>query len=524
MGLGAAPNGTFNYLFPQLQNNAANLLPTSPITRRQLIELGRTMQEPATEQDNPAGDAAIPAIYTYLGQFVDHDLTAGSGGPLVPQDLVGQENLQPLALQDIPILVNGRKPGFDLDSVYAKPAERAQKSDATIKSPTGPKMRIGRTSDASQGNPDAVPFARPAGKSDLHDLPRKPLNKAAPDIDREALIGDARNDENTIISQTHVAFLLAHNRLIDQGKTFATAKKTLTQHYQFIVIHDFLKRVADPTIVDTILTGGNKLFNPDPTRRPIPLEFAVAAYRFGHSMVRGAYNFNLNFNTSGAPGTVPATLQLLFAFTALSGDLPNLGNPAADFPTLPDNWIIEWERFDEARPGFNKARKIDTRLVEPLFTLPDVTGNPIAGDAGRLAVRNLLRGYLMRLPTGQAAVRALNSTLGAGSSIPTLTPSQLESGATTAEKQALSAGGFLARTPLWYYILAEACVLGNGERLGPLGSHIVAEVIIGLIRLSPSSILPPRRKTPWKPTLPSASPGIFSLFDLLAFAGVLNRP
>jgi hypothetical protein len=49
----------------------------------------------------------------------------------------------------------------------------------------------------------------------------------------------------------------------------------------------------------------------------MPLEFSVAGYRFGHSMVRGNYDFNLNFNRSGQP----TTLDFLFTFTALSGGL-----------------------------------------------------------------------------------------------------------------------------------------------------------------------------------------------------------
>ena len=84
----------------------------------------------------------------------------------------------------------------------------------------------------------------------------------------------------------------------------------------------------------------------------------------------------------------------------------------------------------------------------------------------------------------------------------------------------LEDGGFLQRTPLWYYILAEAAVLGGSQHLGPVGSTIVAEVLVGLVRRSPDSILDP--KSDWEPNLPSARPGTFRLPDLLRFAGVLT--
>src|ERR687893_515469 len=194
---------------------------------------------------------------------------------------------------------------------------------------------------------------RPPGKDDFNDLPREGRS-SDPERDRAARIGDARNDENTIIAQLHVAFLRAHNQLVEQGQKFGGASRTLRQHYQHIVLHDFLKRIVDPQIVDETI-GQNRVY--DPTNQSfMPLEFSVAAYRIGHSMVRAAYNFNLNFNLSGDPDAIPATLELLFTFSALSGQLGN-------FDTLPDNWIIEWENIIGDGPGVNKARRIDPNLA-----------------------------------------------------------------------------------------------------------------------------------------------------------------
>jgi hypothetical protein len=204
---------------------------------------------------------------------------------------------------------------------------------------------------------------------------------------------------------------------VDQGNSFRKAKRILRQHYQHIVIHDFLKeQIADKQIVEDTIQNGSRVYDPDDDDFFLPLEFSVAAYRFGHSMVRGGYNFNLNFNFSNEPGpngfTVRATFDLLFTFTALSGQL-------GEFDTLPENWIIEWENFFEGGQFSNPARRIDTKLVDPLQKLRDETGQQLVDSptdtegriSASLAVRNLLRGYLLRMPTGQAVAARFRRSL-----------------------------------------------------------------------------------------------------------------
>src|ERR671917_185273 len=381
---------SFDFLFPELQDDPENLLPVARKTRDDLVALGQAMSSVA------GGDADFSAAYTYLGQFVDHDITletsSATGSQLVDPDL------RPLPLARIrQETQNLRTGGLDLDSVYGLPAPR-----------DGEKMRVGGVSEIG---------GRPPGKDDDNDLPREGRSV---DVvhDRAALTGDPRNDENLIIAQLHLAFLRAHNELVDQGNSFRKARRLLRQHYQHIVLHDFLKkRVADEQIVQDTIENGNRLYDPADEDFFMPLEFSVAGYRFGHSLVRGNYDFNLNFNRSGQPGTTPATLDLLFTFTALSGGL-GFG-PGTD--TLPENWIIEWENFFPGGQFFNRARRIDTKLVEPLDHLRIVTGQEEGGLAARLAVRNLLRGYLLRMPTGQAVARALRKKLQGVRDVPVLT-------------------------------------------------------------------------------------------------------
>ena len=490
----------FDFLFPELQNDPDNLLPVAQATRDNLILLGQTMRD--TDPSSAAGDSNIPAGYTYLGQFIDHDITLETVSADLPALL--DPGLTPLPLEEIKEDIrNIRTATLDLDSVYGFPAPRS-----------GDKMKVGKVSEL---NGDAKPLLRPPNKGDRNDVMREPRVNNNPAHDRAALIGDPRNDENTIISQLQVAFLRAHNELVERGKSFKEARKILRRHYQHIVLHDFLKRVADPAIVDDTITNGNRVFEPTEDSFFMPLEYAVAAYRFGHSMVRADYDFNLNFNRSGEPGTFPATLGLLFTFTALSGQIGDEVGAGTD--TLPENWIIEWHNFVDAGRPFNKARGLDTKLVEPLFHLRNIQGVEEPGDGARLAVRNLLRGYLLRMPTGQAVAGSLKQTFSGVRNIPVLTAQQLVQGAASPEQaQVLQDSGFSERTPLWYYVLAEAAILGNGQRLGPVGSTILAEVLVGLARHSDSSILSVPN---WKPNLPSQSPGSFTLADLLRFAKVL---
>lgn len=330
------------------------------------------------------------------------------------------------------------------------------------------------------------PILRPEKKSKLNDLPRTARN-IDPQLDRAAEIGDPRNDENIIVAQLHTAFLKAHNTFIDTGLSFDEAKKEIILRYQSVVLDDFLSRVCDPEVHQKVLTEGpSHWIIEKPDDLFMPVEFAYAAYRFGHSMVRTNYNYNLNFENTG--------LDTLFTFTALSGQIGGGVVNQDGFDTVPDNWIIQWERLIELPSSLavQNAHPIDTQLTNFLFNLRDTFGNPQGqGDSAEvtelapiLAKRNLLRGFLVGLPTGQAMAKKFG--------IPPLQGQELVDALPTVElKQAIIP--FKEKTPLWFYILAEAGNVSEGapagKHLGKVGSTILMETFHNLIKHSPISIL-----------------------------------
>jgi hypothetical protein len=212
--------------------------------------------------------------------------------------------------------------------------------------------------------------------------------------------------------------------------------------------------------------------------------------------------------------TPPADFSLIFGFTGLSGQIigdlaPNPPTGPLPVPVLPSNWIIDWRRFydldtPEGTPDFtlNHARKLDPFLVPELHTLP--------GGGGNLAFRNMKRGVNLGLPSGQDVAKAMRVKN-------PLTPEEIASGP---DGQVAKKQGLHKETPLWYYILKEAQVRHNGERLGPVGSILVSEVFVGLIHGDTKSFLWQAKN--WKPTLPAAKPGTFLMTDLLRLVDDIN--
>lgn len=469
--------GMFGRMFPNLEPLAVDDGP--------LQELADAMKD--ASPDDPAGDnTAIPAGFTYLGQFVDHDITL---------DLTsfGDKEADPTAVE------NFRTPALDLDSVYGLGPDGSRQlyarnpGEANGKTP-GPKLLIGKTISVPFGGVTSTP---------RNDLPRSP--------EGFALIGDHRNDENLVVAQTHLAMLKFHNKVCDQlaasgvpaGEIFAQARQIVTWHYQWMVLHDFVERITEKGIVARILEQGRRFYRFKKTPY-MPVEFSAAAYRLGHSMVREVYSHNRIFTS--------AALDLLFKFTGLSGGIigdlaPNPVQPPLPLPVLSSNWIIDWRRFHEVLatnpPNVprNPSRKLDPFLIPQLHKLP--------GDGSSLPFRNLKRGVLLGLPSGQDVAKAMKIKN-------PLTPAEIAKGTDGAVAKQ---HGLHEHTPLWYYILKEAEVFSQGRTLGPVGGRIVTEVFIGLLLADPTCFL--NIDPNWKPVahrFGCVKKGKFTMADLVTFA------
>jgi hypothetical protein len=324
--------------------------------------------EPGGEtEDDPEENRGIPAAYTYLGQFADHDLTFDPTSQL--RATLSKKQLQ--------ALVDFRTPRFDLDNLYGRgPDEQPYMYERDRV-----RMLLGEPMSGHPFDPGA------------HDLPRGP--------NRRALIGDPRNDENRIVAQLHAIFLRFHNKVAHHrgGKdaSFQDVREQVRWHYQWVLVNDFLRTILEEKTYRSVFPNS---YTAEPAIPGLengielmPVEFSVAAYRFGHSMIRPQYRLN------------PAIRRPIFSGS--TGDDADLGG----FRPIPADWAIDWQLFVdlEHRAGPAAAGKpqlsykIDTSLVHPLGNLP----RRIAVDPSGLALRNLERGATFQLPSGQEVARAL---------------------------------------------------------------------------------------------------------------------
>ena len=493
-------NGSENGARPAIAAVASAASPPFRFSRMGPSGAGKQLGEGARKRLGEAmaraggGNSQIPAGFTYLGQFIDHDLTFDK------TDVMLGTNVTPAQL------LQARSPSLDLDSLYG--AGPQDPGSAKFYEADGLHLKMGKTTGPTKNG---------------FDLPRGAGNTVAKK--RKAIIPDPRNDENLAVAQTHLAMIRFHNRVVDTqlggvpaAQKFDKAREIVTKHYQWMIRTDYLTRIAKKAVVNNVFNQGRKAFEvgADPTAVPtMPIEFSIAGFRLGHAMVRANYNWNKIFDNGAG------SLEFLFIFSATGGDL-------GGDTRLASIWIADFRRlydFGEAnKPGlevpaskFNRAMRIDTRIVDPLQHLPPQTvglpGNTGFNDVRRnLAFRNLTRAKMVKLATGQQMATFLKNK---GVNLTKLTKAQIRDGNNGADLSGLTAAqreAVLKNTPLWFYVLREAEL--NGGKLSGVGARIVAETFHRAIEGSTHSIV---RDTAFTPSLgPNSS--TFRMVDLLLFA------
>lgn len=471
----SSPVGPFGRMFPDLPARQATGLPLA----EQFGLPGGTLDGGQTSdaRDNPE----LPAGFTFLGQFIDHNIT------LDAQSMLGQA-------ADVAALTDFRPPRLDLANLYG----------------SGPVVQPYLFDPASHQT-------RLALSADGADLARTDA--------QIALIGDPRNDENLLLAQTHLALIKFHNAIVDAlaaGKItdalgrelapqppdeppseqpgvpldqlldvdnyydtlLASAQQLVRWHYQWIIVHEYLPLVCDPAVVADVEQHGPRFFRPG-DHPFMPVEFSAAGFRaVGHPSIRSSYQVNAAFTGKIFPDDpdAPATPR-----TDLRGgpvDPAHAVDFSFFFRTDPARQPQLAKRFDAT---------LNTQLLDlPVSAVPGAKQGALARPVASLAVRNLLRSETLGLPSGQAVASKLG--------LVPLSDTQL---------------GSEGPIYLWYYLLKEAELLGGSVHMGPAGSRIVAETLIGLLDADPGSY---RSAFPaWRPTLSQGA--TFTIADLLRFAG-----
>ena len=410
---GAFTPGTYARMFPELPSFEADEAFLHALGRAGGLCDGGDLDDPAES----LGETA--AGWPVFGQFAAHDITADRSAL--------RSHADGAALQ------NARSPQLNLECLYG---------------------------DGPVGHPFLYQRNDPA---------KFVLGPDGTDLQRNAegiaVIGDPRNDSHTLVAQMHLAMLKIHNSFVDEARrrqvahdrVFEEAARQLRWHYQWCVLHEFLPALVGEALAGEVLDEGPQWFRPADGAF-IPLEFADAAYRYGHCQIRHRYLLNRE--------TKPVAV-----FPDLLG-----------FQKIPRERAVDWSLFFDApgRRTAQRSKKIDGKLVQSLIQLPvAITGECEIDAYHSLAVRDLQRGQGVGLPSGEAVARHLGAAL--------LTPQQI----------GVASTGWRAETPLWFYILREAAACTGGQHLGPVGGRIVAEVLTGLIDRDKESF---RQVSPeWRP-------------------------
>jgi hypothetical protein len=411
--------------------------------------------------------------YTYFGQFIAHDLT---------KDISSIDDLwrkEPEELQNL------QTPQLDLEVLYGAGPEHSPE----LYEDDGARLKLGRSENSNSS----------------FDI--------CTDVKGERVLADDRSAANLILRQMTAVFCRLHNFAVEQfradisgpGDLFQIARRQVQQQFHWLVCEDYLQSILDPIVYETVFVH----------RKPqiewrtfsIPIEFSVAAMRFGHAMVRPNYLFSFGHDML----------------------LQNILGRISERGPIDSERRIEWGFFFRgAGPGRTvHSRPIDTRMSPALHDLPaDLIGVVqiacphfrIAQNPSQLAIRTLLRGAALRLASGQSVARIFGEQI--------LTKEELTlncDGQSTEQGRILNQANFIDETPLWYYILKESEVRHNGNRLGAVGSHIVGETIHAALRNDPNSYLNKSHGKTLPPIweFPGGQRRIYGLSELFRVASLL---
>jgi Animal haem peroxidase len=526
--------------------------------------------------DNTGPDGAQPAGYTFLGQFIDHDVTRTTTALSALGELSRRAHSDAsvrakLAASGVTLgqlnhaIADAATPGsalsantgkLDLDSVYGVPNFAAL---TAISAPWFERQNAVYTGRFAMREVQAPTSPSAPTLIDGFDFERS--------ADGAAEIPDPRNSEHKMLSQVQNLFELAHNDCVDRalsgtgtpsqqqiGASFDDCHKKVLWTYQTIVATDFLPRISAEAVLNRVAPGALHAFVrgatpastlPDPadvhtflysckaglgngaTIR-IPHEFAVAVFRLGHSLVRDDYVLHDEVRDAGG-NVLTGQDRPIFA----GAGQPETAGLVGDNPLKPGD-VIDWSYFFDTNGQTQTAqptRPLDTLISDKLFSLPvaAIPPGPDANGKDTSTERNLPRRNILRaseptsnltgavgLATGEEVERYAELRI---SGLHDATAAVRKILATRLASAGFDPNYLAARTPLWLFILAEAEATQHSRRLGELGSHIVDEFLLGSLRCDEASILyaAPGDLQGWGPTATIAQTRRYSMPELIAY-------
>jgi len=466
---------------------------------------GTTYTDPdAPEAENPN----IPAVFTFVGQFIDHDLTF-NGANLFDDQTGGS----------VPDFAS---PLIDLDSVYGGRSYPDDPADTSTKG-------IIKNSDVFN---DDMTFKLWRLGPNAYDLTRW-TDTSEPARVGAAYIFDPRNDENQVVLQVHILLMRVHNKLLkmayeqdkklnpkhkkDAEQAAEKVKAEVIANWQSVLLNDYLPRVCEAEVLAWVLKeiarAGHGAMKYKPAADgglQMPHEFAIG-FRFGHSMLRNEYKLN----SAGA-------VQLFN-----NRDLERKGDLRGGRPLSRDH-VIDWDVFYPKNEfDASLSLKIDSKVTPVVFDLPESAIPDAVKTEGNLPFRNLTRSREIDIACGEdlceffeidASQRLTPLQVDANDDAQYLFEADVDTyakpdgvGMPPASDPLNGVRDTRFKTPLWYYVLKEAEILHDGERLGPLGSRLVAEVIAGGIFYGKDT----KFDYKWKSAITGSN--VVKLRDLIAF-------